>query len=106
MLLNIGLYFGYFERIMRKWESFLKVSNWSSQYESVSNFLGHYKRRLGSVRTKDQICYGLMAFCEYAKKDPDELVELDEIECDIWICVHYCPSCETINDWWDDEKRR
>ena len=63
---------------MRKWESFLKVSKWTSQYESVSNFLGHYKRRLGSKRTKDQICDNLMAFCDYAKKNPDELIELDK----------------------------
>ena len=37
--------------------------------------------------------------------EADELVELDEIDCDICIDVHYCPSCKTINDWWDDEKK-
>ena len=63
---------------MRKWESFLKVSNWSSQYESVNNFLGHYKRRLGSESTKDQICDVLMVFSEYTGKKPDELAKLDK----------------------------
>ena len=37
--------------------------------------------------------------------EADELVELDEIECDICIDVHYCPKCKTINDWWDDNKK-
>jgi len=33
--------------------------------------------------------------------EADEIVELEEIVCDIGIDVHYCPACETVNSWND-----
>jgi integrase len=61
---------------MRAWESYLKVKGWASEYESVANYLAHYKRKLGSESTKDHACDVLMALCKFAKKYPYELVSL------------------------------
>ncbi len=65
---------------MRKWEQFLKVSGWDSEYSSVHNFLLHYKRRLGSEQTKDQVCDALMSLSRFAKMSPDDLVKTDAKE--------------------------
>jgi integrase len=65
---------------MRAWESFLKVKGWESEYESVSCFLSHYKRKVGSLGTRDLICDVLMALCKFAGKNPDELVKLSSKE--------------------------
>lgn len=57
-------------------ELFLKVSGWSSQFESVTKVLRHYKRRIGSEKTKQNVLGFLKALCYSAGKTPDELVEL------------------------------
>ena len=31
-----------------------------------------------------------------------ERVEMDRIECDIFLDVHWCPQCEIMTDIWDD----
>ena len=61
---------------MRAWENFLKVKGWASEYRSVDNFLGHYKRRLRSECTKELICDSLMFLCKFSVMNPDELVRL------------------------------
>ena len=61
---------------MRAWESFLKVTDWSSGFESVSRYLGHFKRKTRSEGTKELSCDVLMRFCKFAAKNPDELVRL------------------------------
>ena len=57
-------------------ELFLKVSGWSSEFESVTKVLRHYKRRIGSEKTKQNVLGFLKALCYSAGKNPDELVEL------------------------------
>lgn len=36
--------------------------------------------------------------------ESDEEIEKDEIDCDIFLDVHYCENCEIIHDIWDDEE--
>lgn len=60
---------------MRNWEIFLKVREWSSDYESVTRYLSHFKRKLRSTSTRELGCDVLMRFCKYADKDPDDLVK-------------------------------
>jgi len=61
---------------LRAWESFLKVSDWSSGFESVSIYLGHFKRKIRSEGTKELSCDVLMRFCKFTGRNPDELVRL------------------------------
>ncbi|MEM2897266.1 MAG: site-specific integrase [Candidatus Bathyarchaeia archaeon] len=56
--------------------SFLKVSGWNSEYRSVDRVLRHYERRVKSEHTKTNLCQCLMAFCNFAGKDPDEVLRL------------------------------
>ncbi len=65
---------------VRVWESFLKVREWSSGYESVDKYLSHYKRKSRSEATKELGCDVLTRFCKYAGKSPDELVRLSPAE--------------------------
>ena len=65
---------------MRGWEKFLKVSGWKSEYESVSRFLRHYSRKVRSERTRENVGLTLKGLCEFAGKDPDELVRLSPKE--------------------------
>jgi len=34
--------------------------------------------------------------------EADEVIEMDEIECNIFLQLHYCPACKIIHDIWDD----
>jgi len=61
---------------MRAWETFLKVTGWSSEYKSVNTYLAHYKRKIRSESTRELVCDLLMHFCKFAEKGPDELVQL------------------------------
>ena len=65
---------------MRSWESFLKIQGWRSDYESVTLYLAHYKRLLGSESTKEHVADVLMSLCKFAKKTPDELKSLSPTE--------------------------
>jgi len=58
------------------WESFLKVSGWESDYESVAKILRYYKRKVQSEGTKGNVCQILKGFCIFAGKNPDEAVRL------------------------------
>lgn len=58
------------------WETFLKVSGWESDYESVAKILRYYKRKLQSEGTKANVCQILKGFCVFAGKNPDEAVGL------------------------------
>jgi integrase len=59
---------------VRAWESYLKVKQWSSEYESVDRYLNHFKRKTRSESTKELGCDLLMRFCKFAGKEPNELV--------------------------------
>jgi hypothetical protein len=61
---------------LRGWERFLKVSGWKSEYESVGRFLRHYGRKVRSERTRENVGLTLKGLCEFAGKNPDELVRL------------------------------
>jgi len=61
-------------------ESYLKVSGWSSEYKSLDKALKHYKRRLGSEKTKENLLSFLKALCKFSGKNPDELVALNVSE--------------------------
>jgi integrase len=63
-------------KCVRAWESYLKVKQWSSEYESVDKYLNHFKRKTRSEGTKELACDVLMRFSKYARKAPDELVKL------------------------------
>ena len=65
---------------MRAWEVFLKVKQWSSEYESVDKYLGHFKRKTRSEGTKELACDLLMRFSKFAGKEPDELTRLSPAE--------------------------
>ena len=65
---------------MRAWEVFLKVKQWSSEYESVDKYLNHFKRKTRSEGTKELACDLLMRFCKFARKEPNELVKLSVAE--------------------------
>jgi integrase len=65
---------------MRAWESYLKVKGWRSDYESVTIYLAHYKRLLGSQSTKDHASDALMSLCKFAGKTPDQLKSLSPKE--------------------------
>ena len=58
-------------------ESFLQVSGWNSNFESVDKALRHYRRRVRSVKTKRNFLDSLYALCRFAGRGPDELVRLD-----------------------------
>lgn len=61
---------------MRSWESLLKVSGWTSQYESVNLFLRHYGRKVHSERTRENVGQTLKGLCKFAGKTPDEMTKL------------------------------
>jgi site-specific recombinase XerD len=65
---------------LRGWERFLKVSGWKSEYESVGRFLRHYGRKVRSERTRENVGLTLKGLCEFAGKNPDELVRLSPKE--------------------------
>jgi len=65
---------------VRAWEVFLKVKQWSSEYESVDKYLGHFKRKTRSEGTKELACDLLMRFSKFAGKEPDELTRLSPAE--------------------------
>jgi integrase len=65
---------------MRAWESFLKIQGWRSDYESVTLYLAHYKRLLGSESTKEHAVDVLMSLCKFADKTPDQLRSLSSVE--------------------------
>ena len=61
---------------MRVWETFLKITQWSSEYKSVNTYLAHYKRKIRSESTRELVGDLLMHFCRFAGKNPDELAQL------------------------------
>ena len=60
---------------MRSWETFLKVSGWTSELESVSRFLRHYSRMVRSEKTRENVCFALKGLCESVGRGPDQLVK-------------------------------
>ena len=58
-------------------ERYLKVSGWSSEFESVDKALMHYKRRVRSEKTRRNLLDFLKALCRFVNKNPDELIKLD-----------------------------
>lgn len=65
---------------MRWWEEFLKVEGWRSGYESVDRVLRHYRRKVGSLKTREHVCGAVARLCRFAGMDPDELVRLGRDE--------------------------
>ena len=55
---------------------FLRVSGWRSDYRSVENLLLHLSRRSRSEGSRRLYLWHLYKFCQYAGKEPDELVRL------------------------------
>jgi integrase len=62
--------------MVRSWESFLKVSGWTSSFESINKALRHYGRRVRSEKTRLNLLSFLYALCSFSNKNPDELVKL------------------------------
>jgi len=57
-----------------RWEVYLKVSGWMSEYRSVDNLLRYLKyRKIGSEGSRDNYGRVVHAFCQFAGKLPDEL---------------------------------
>jgi len=61
---------------MRSWEMYLKVKGWHSKYPSVDRFLRHYRRMLGSERTRVNCLKALTYFCQFTGLDPEQLIRL------------------------------
>jgi integrase len=61
-------------------EAFFKVSGWSSEYKSLDKVLRHYKRRLGSEKTKENLLNFLKGLCVFSGRNPDELATLSVSE--------------------------
>lgn len=61
---------------MHAWETFLKVSGWDSEYQSVAKVLRYYKQKMQSEGTKANVCQILKSFCVFAGKSPDEAIGL------------------------------
>lgn len=58
-----------------RWEAYLRVSGWMSEYPSVNNLLRYLKhRKTGSEASRDIYCRALHAFCLYTGKLLDKLV--------------------------------
>ena len=80
ILLNTRLAQSRVVKRVRAWEIFLKVTDWSSGFESANRYLGHFKRKIRSEGTKELCCDVLMRFCKFTGKNPDKLVRLSPRE--------------------------
>jgi len=67
--------------MVRRWEAYLKVSRWTSEYLSVNNLLRYLKnRKIGSEASRDVYGRALYAFCLYTGKLPDEFVGMKKAD--------------------------
>jgi integrase len=66
--------------MVNRWEVFLKVTDWSSEYPSVNRLLAHLARLSRSRASRSLYCENLYAFCVKTGKTPDELVQMDKAE--------------------------
>mgnify|MGYP000185597088 CR=1 FL=1 len=55
---------------------FLRVNDWHSEYRSVENLLLHLSRRSKSEGSRRLYLWHLYRFCQYAGREPDELIRL------------------------------
>jgi len=62
--------------LLKSLEGFFKVEGWSSQYKSLDRALRHYRRRLGSEKTRENLLNFLKGLCVFSGRNPDELVAL------------------------------
>jgi site-specific recombinase XerD len=65
---------------LRRWEEYLKVDGWSSDYESLDKVLRHYGRKVHSEKTRENVGLILKGLCVFVRKNPDELVKLSSGE--------------------------
>jgi|GEM_PF-478185 integrase len=67
--------------MVNRWEEYLKVSGWASDYPSVNNLLRHLKyRKIGSESSRCIYGNAVYAFCHHTDKLPDELVTLEKVD--------------------------
>lgn len=75
-----------------RWEAYLRVSGWTSGYQSVNNLLRHLRyRKIGSEDSRCIYGNAVYAFCKYSGKLPDELVALQKVDIEKLIedfCYH------------------
>ena len=65
----------------RRWEAYLRVSGWTSEYKSVGNFLRYLRyRKTGSKASRDIYGRTLYALCRHTDKLPEELVEMKKAD--------------------------
>jgi len=62
--------------LLGRLESYFMVVGWSSEYKSLDRVLRHYRRRLGSEKTKENLLNILKGLCVFSGLNPDELVGL------------------------------
>jgi integrase/recombinase XerD len=65
---------------LRIWEEFLCVRGWSSGFRCVDRFLRHYRRRVGSERTRVNVLKALYQLCRFTGLGAEELVRLSPRE--------------------------
>jgi integrase/recombinase XerD len=65
---------------LRIWEEFLGVKGWRSESACVDRFLRHYRRRVGSERTRVNVLKALYQLCRFTGLGPEELVKLSSEE--------------------------
>lgn len=64
-----------------RWEAYLRVSGWTSEYQSVNNLLRYLKnRKIGSEASRDIYGRAVHAFCLHTGKLPDELVSMKKTD--------------------------
>jgi integrase len=63
-----------------RWEVYLRVTDWESEYSSVNRLLAHLGRKSRSEASRILYCENLYAFCVKTGKTPDELVHMDKAE--------------------------
>jgi integrase len=76
--------------VVSRWEEYLKISGWESDYNSVNNLLRHLRyRKTGSEGSRELYCRFVYAFCKYTGKNPDDLVALEKADVEKLI-ENYC----------------
>ncbi|MGD0028495.1 MAG: tyrosine-type recombinase/integrase [Candidatus Bathyarchaeia archaeon] len=78
--------------MVNRWEEYLKVSRWASDYPSVNNLLRHLRyRKIGSEDSRCIYGNAVYVFCKYSGKLPDELLALEKADIEKLIedfCYH------------------
>jgi len=78
------------------WETYLRISGWISEYESVNKLLSYLRvRKSGSEASKCTFCSAVYNLCIYSGKTPDEFVSMKKADVE-----------RLVQDFCDDRRRK